>query len=322
MKNIAILTGGDSAEHDISILSAKTVLKNLNKSIYNGYLIHLKEGLFTAVINQKNILLNKEDFSLTINNKKIYFDAVFMALHGSPAEDGLIQPYFDKLNIPYNSCNSKISDLTFNKYQCNKKIKKIGFNCAKSYLHHANKKINIDMIIEKVGIPCFVKPNKSGSSYGISKITKKENLHIGISNGLRYDNNVIIEEFINGTEVSVGVFEDENRIQSLPITEIISYNDFFDYEAKYNGKSKEITPARINSKLTAEIQKTSIKIYQSMDLRGICRIDYIIKEDKPFVIEINTIPGLSEESIIPKQLKCANIKLSDFFELCLNKIIN
>ena len=229
MKNIAILTGGDSAEHDISILSAKTVLKNLNIKLYKGYIIHLKNGVFNALIEEKKIPVNIENFTFTLNQKKICFDAIFIALHGPPAENGMIQPYFDKLNIPYSSCSSEVSHLTFNKYQCNEKLIKYGFKCAKSFLYKSDKEININLIHKKVGIPCFVKPNASGSSYGISKVDNKENLYSAIENGLKYDNKIIIEEFINGIEISVGVFEKLDKIHTLPITEIISENDFFDF---------------------------------------------------------------------------------------------
>ena len=318
-KNIAILTGGDSAEHDISILSANTVLNNLDSNLFNGYIIHLKKGEFTAIINEERTTINKADFTLKIN-KKISFYAVFMALHGPPAENGMIQSYFDKLNIPYTSCNSSISKLTFNKYKCNEKLSKLGFNCPKSYIYKNNKKIQEEYINSLIGTPCFIKPNKAGSSYGISKVNKKGDLKTAIKNALKYDDEVLIEQYISGLEVSVGVFYNGKSIESLPVTEIISENDFFDYEAKYKGKSQEITPARITKELTESIQETTRNIYKRMNLSGICRVDYIIQKNNPFIIEINTIPGLSKESIIPKQLESANINLSDFFALCLNNL--
>ena len=173
MKNVAILTGGDSAEYDISILSANTVLQHLDAELFNGYIIHLKNNKFTALVNEKEIAINKRDFTFQLNKKLISFDAVFMALHGPPAENGIIQPYFDNLNIPYSACNSTISALTFDKYRCNNKLNKLGFNCAKSYIYKTGDKIDADSIIKNIGLPCFVKPNEAGSSYGISKLTKK-----------------------------------------------------------------------------------------------------------------------------------------------------
>ncbi|MBC8302420.1 MAG: D-alanine--D-alanine ligase [Pelagibacterales bacterium] len=313
MEKIAILTGGDSAEYNISLLSAKTVLEHLNTSKYKGIIVHLKNGEYT-IDNQK---INTSDFSYIKGNAKIKFDKIFIALHGPPAENGLIQDYFDSINLPYSSCNAKISALTFDKFECNSTLTKLGFRCANSMLIYSNKKFSETEIIDKVGLPCFVKPNGAGSSYGISKVTKKADLSKALKDAFLHDHKVIIESFINGTEVSCGVYFDGKQANALPITEIVSENDFFDYEAKYEGKSQEITPARISTQLTSEIQTTTIDIYKKMNLSGICRVDFIIQNDKPYILEINTIPGLSEESIIPKQLKVANISLSEIFDLLL-----
>ena len=313
MEKIAILTGGDSAEYNISLLSVKTVLKHLNSTKYKGIIVHLKNGEYT-IDNQK---INTSDFSYIKGNAKIKFDKIFIALHGPPAENGLIQDYFDSINLPYSSCNAKISALTFDKFECNITLTKLGFRCANSVLIYSNKKFSETEIIDKVGLPCFVKPNGAGSSYGISKVTKKAALSKALKDAFLHDQKVIIESFINGTEVSCGVYFDGKQANALPITEIVSENDFFDYEAKYEGKSQEITPARISNQLTSEIQTTTIDIYKKMNLSGICRVDFIIQNDKPYILEINTIPGLSEESIIPKQLKVANISLSEIFDLLL-----
>ena len=317
MKNIAILTGGDSAEYDISILSANTVLQHLNPELFKGYIIHLKDDKFTVLIKEIKIEVDKSNFTFEVENKRISFDAIFMALHGSPAENGLIQPYFDNLNIPYTSCNAKVSALTFNKYECNKKLKELGFNCATSFLYKKENNIDEQEIIDRVKLPCFVKPNGAGSSFGISKVMKKEDLTKAINSALQHDNKVLIEQFIDGIEISCGVYTNQNNIQALPITEIVTENEFFDYQAKYEGKSQEITPARISKKLTIEVQKLTTNIYKAMELSGICRIDYIIMNEKPYILEINTIPGFTEESIIPQQVKSANLKLSVIFESCL-----
>jgi len=317
MKNIAILTGGDSAEYDISILSANTVLQHLNPELFKGYIIHLKNDKFTVLIKEIKIEVDKSNFTFEVENKHISFDAIFMALHGSPAENGLIQPYFDNLNIPYTSSNAKVSALTFNKYECNKKLKELGFNCATSFLYKKENNIVEQEIIDSVKLPCFVKPNGAGSSFGISKVKKKEDLTKAINSALQHDNKVLIEQFIDGIEISCGVYTNKNNTQALPITEIVTENEFFDYQAKYEGKSQEITPARISKKLTIEVQKLTTDIYKAMELSGICRIDYIIMNEKPYIIEINTIPGFTEESIIPQQVKSANLKLSVIFESCL-----
>ena len=316
MEKIAILTGGDSAEHDISLMSAKTVLDNLNKKKYEPIIVYLTNGTYT-VENQK---LNTSDFSYIKNNTKKKFDKIFIALHGPPAENGLIQDYLDEIKIPYTSCNAKVSALTFNKFKCNEKLRQLGFKCANSILLYSEVNINEEKIIEKIGIPCFVKPNGAGSSYGVSKVTKKSDLLKSIKNAFSHDSQVIIESCINGIEVSCGVYYNGKEVKSLPLTEIISENAFFDYEAKYKGKAKEITPARISKRITAKIQKKTIDIYKKMNLSGICRVDFIIKEKEPYIIEINTIPGFSEKSIIPQQLKASNIDLEEIFDLCLRNI--
>ena len=320
MENIAILTGGDSAEYNISLLSANTVLYHLDKSKYRAFIVHLKDGIFEVLLDDKEVSINKNDFTFVLDSEKIIFNKVFMALHGPPAENGKIQPYFDKLNIKYTTCSSEVAELTFNKYKCNNQLLNLGFNCAKSIIHLKDEHIEIENIITNVGLPCFVKPNGAGSSYGISKVNKETELVNAIHKASEHDNEVLIESFVDGTEISCGVYFDGINITALPITEIVSENDFFDYEAKYEGKSNEITPARISEKLTSEIQNITIDIYKRMKLSGICRVDYIIQNDIPFIIEINTIPGLSEESIIPQQLKAANISLSEVFDLCLNNI--
>jgi len=317
MEHIAILTGGDSAEYEISLLSANTVLQHLNSELFKGYIVYLKDNEFTVLVNNQSIAIDKTDFSFTYNNKKIKLEKVFMALHGPPAENGLIQPYFDNLDITYTSSDAAVSSLTFDKYNCNTNLIELGFKCATSYLYHKGNTIDKQLIIDTVQLPCFVKPNGAGSSFGISKVKEKKKLVTAIDNALLHDNKVLIEQFIKGTEVSCGVFFDGKQVKSLPITEIVSENEFFDYQAKYEGKSKEITPARINPAITLKIQESTIDIYKKMKLRGICRIDYLIMNDNPYIIEINTIPGLSEESIIPQQLKSAKLKLGEIFEICL-----
>tara|TARA_Y100001968_G_scaffold330560_1_gene382772 strand:- start:1868 stop:2842 length:975 start_codon:yes stop_codon:yes gene_type:complete len=323
MKEIAIITGGDSSEYKISLESANIVLKNLNPKKFTGTIVHIKNGKWTAIIKDSHYKINKEDFSININNNKKYFDYVFMALHGPPAENGEIQPYFDNLNINYSSCTSEISALTFNKMKCNKRLLEIGFHCAKSLIYKKGNNININKIVNKLGLPCFVKPNQAGSSFGVSKVKSEKDIKNAINNALIHDNTVLIEQFIDGLEVSCGVITNQiGEIQAFPITEIISENEFFDYKAKYEGLSEEITPARINQDQKKAVQQTSIEIYKKMKLRGICRIDFIIMNNIPYIIEINTIPGFSKESIIPKQAKEAGISLLQLFESCIKNTLN
>ena len=319
MKRIAILTGGDSVEYDISIQSAKTVKENLDNKIFDGIIIHLKNNVFKAHYKDKIYNINYNDFSFIYNNEKIVFDIIFIVIHGAPAENGKIQKYFDKLAIPYTSCDSKTSNLTFNKYKCNKKLKELGFDIPNAYLYSKHKKNNIEKIINKIKIPCFVKPNESGSSYGISKIKSVNDLTNGINNALKYSLDVVIEEEISGIEVTCGVFFNTKtkKIHKLPITEIRTKEEFFNYKAKYEGKSQEITPAKIHPILSKKIYRITKKIYENLSLKGLCRIDYIISNNTPYVIEINTIPGLSDKSIIPQQIKVADLSLKEVFTMCL-----
>lgn len=321
MKNIAIITGGDSAEYNISLESAQTVLEHLPDDVH-PYIVHLKGEDWDVIIDEQYIPINKDNFSFAYENNTVQFDAVFMALHGPPAENGIIQTYFDVLNIPYTSCSAALSALTFDKYKCNTKLKEWGYSCATSLLLSEETSVNEQKIIEVVGLPCFVKPNASGSSYGVSKVSSQDELEKAINAAFAHDKQVLIEQFIDGIEVSCGVYADGKKVHTLPITEIVSENDFFDYEAKYEGKSEEITPARINESLTKNIQQNTECIYKQMGLEGICRIDYIIMNNTPYIIEINTIPGLSKESIIPKQIAAAGHTLAEIFEICLLNSMN
>lgn len=322
MKEIAIITGGDSAEYEISIQSANIVLKNLDSDKYIGTIVHIKDKKWTAIINSSHHKINKEDFSVEVNSERKYFDYVFMALHGPPAENGKIQPYFDDLKIKYSSCKSQVSALTFNKIECNKTLTELGFNCAKSLHHKKGDFININKITKILGFPCFIKPNQGGSSFGVSKVNSEYEIKDAINNALIHDDIVLMEQFIDGVELSCGVTIQQEIVKAFPITEIVSQNDFFDYKAKYEGLSEEITPARISEKQTKKVQQTSEQIYKQMNLRGICRIDFIIMNDIPYIIEINTIPGLSEESIIPKQAKEAGISLLELFDSCIENTLN
>lgn len=315
-KNIAIVTGGDSEEYSISIKSAQNVFNNLNQELFVPYLIELKNKKW-QLLNHNNSSIDKNTFTLNIEQKNIKIDIIFMALHGSPAENGEIQSFFDNLKIPYTCCNSEVSELTFNKFKCNKLLERKGYNIAKSILHNNDNNIDLNDIFSKLTLPLFVKPNQAGSSNGISKIKKKDALLKAVKLASIHDKNIIIEEEIKGVEISCGVIRIKNNIHALEITEIISNNEFFDYDAKYNNESNEITPARITKKSTELVKNISKKIYEDLKLKGICRIDYILSEDKPYIIEINTIPGFSEKSIIPQQVIASGYNLKDFFSFCL-----
>ncbi|WP_185867055.1 D-alanine--D-alanine ligase [Blattabacterium cuenoti] len=314
MKKIAILMGGFSKESTISLKSGKVVYENLCRKEFNPYRIYLfKDRWFMKDENDKEYSINKQDFTV-YGVKDLKFDCVFNAIHGTPGEDGILQAYFELLKIPYTGCNFHHANLTFNKKYCLTFLKHFGINTAESFFLNKNQIFCKKKILNKVGLPCFIKPNRSGSSIGISKVYEEKNLFDAVQKAFLVDEEIIIESFLEGKEVSVGVFSFKNEIIVLPITEIISQNDFFDFESKYSGKSKEITPAKLLPNIEKKIQEIAKKVYEYLNLSGISRSEYIIVNEKPFFLEINTIPGLSKESIFPKQLETIGISLSDVFK--------
>lgn len=304
MKNIAILMGGTSREKEISLQSAETIYKNINHKKYNAYkILCLNKNLFQVIIHKKHIELDNTDFSFKLNGVKIKIDKVFMMIHGAPGENGELCSYFENKNIPYTSCNQKVSQITFNKFKCGQYLDFLGYNVPQANIH------GTDCIIK---FPCIVKPSCSGSSFGVSKVYHQKDMQKAIDYAKDHDNEVIIEEFVNGREFTCGVFKTKNKITTLPITEIISENDIFDYDAKYNGKASEETPAKLTNEIEEKIKKISKKVYGELELCGIVRVDFIVEKTTPYIIEINTVPGFSEESIVPKMLKCANINITEF----------
>jgi len=324
MKKVAIIMGGYSSEYQISLKSGNVVYQFLDQNLYKGYRIHILKDKWVYVDEQDNEFpIDRNDFSVTVNGEKITFDVVFNAIHGTPGEDGLMQAYFELLGIPQSSCDYYQAALTFNKRDLLSVLKPYGIKTATSYYLNQGDAIDEEAILKTVGLPCFVKPNKSGSSFGISKVKTKDELAYAIVNAYKEDNEIIIESFLDGTEVSVGVINYKGNITVLPITEIVSENDFFDYEAKYLGKSQEITPARISPEMTAKVSAVAKKAYEVLKMSGFSRSEFIIVNDEPHMLEMNTIPGLTTESLIPQQAKEAGISLTDLFtnalELALNK---
>lgn len=324
MKNIAIIMGGYSSEYQISLKSGNVVYQNLDQAKYKGYRIHIfKEKWVFVDENDNEYTVDKNDFSVTVNGNKVVFDCVFNAIHGTPGEDGLMQAYFELLGIKQTSCDYYQAALTFNKRDLLSVLKPYGIKTATSFYLNQGDEIKIDEIIEKVGLPCFVKPNKSGSSFGISKVHKKEDFLTAVENAYEEDDEIIIESFLDGTEVSVGVINYKGEVIVLPITEIVSENDFFDYEAKYLGKSQEITPARLTPEIELRVREVAKKAYEVLKMSGFSRSEYILVNGEPHMLEMNTIPGLTNESLIPQQAREAGISLSDLFsnaiELALNK---
>ena len=323
-QNIAIIIGGYSIESQISLKSGEVVYENLPDDKYNSYLIHIEkdEWFYKSPYGEK-YNINLSDFSLCINDEIIYFDCVFNAIHGEPGENGFIQAYFNILNIPHTSCDMYQAAITFNKRDCLSILNSYNIPMAISYPLSKDEEFNPKEVINCVGLPCFVKANKAGSSFGVSKVYKLEELQKAIDNSFEFDNELIIESFIDGIEVSVGVLNYKNNIIVLPITEIVSENDFFDYDAKYNGKSQEITPARISKKQEENVKNIAKKIYTLLGMKGFSRSEFIFRGDVPYFLEINTVPGLKRESILPKQAEHAGISLEERFtnaiEMALSK---
>lgn len=314
-KNIAIIMGGYSSEHNISIKSGNVVFKYLDTNKYNAYrIIITKEKWFYLDDENQEHPVEKSDFSIYVDGEKIQFDCVFNAIHGTPGEDGLMQAYFELLRIPQTSCNHYEAALTFNKRDLLSTLKPYGIPCATSYFLNKGQTVDEDAIVDKVGLPCFVKANRAGSSYGVSKVHKKEDLGSAIESAFKEDTQIIIESFLDGTEVSVGVITYNNEVTVLPVTEIISENDFFDFEAKYMGKSKEITPARISATQESNVKKLAEHIYKILGLKGYTRSEFIFIGDEPHLLEVNTTPGLTEESLLPQQAKTAGISLEELFD--------
>jgi D-alanine-D-alanine ligase len=261
--------------------------------------------------------VNRSDFSITVASKKITFDCVFNAIHGTPGEDGLMQAYFELLGLPQTSCGYYQAALTFNKRDLLSVLKPYGIRAATSYYLNKGDVINEDAIIEKVGLPCFVKANKAGSSFGISKVYRKEQLADAIDKAYKEDDEIIIESFLEGKEVSVGVITHQGKTRVLPITEIVSENDFFDYEAKYQGKSQEITPARLTPKEEENVRQAAQLAYEVLKMKGYTRSEFIFIDEVPYMLEMNTTPGLTDQSILPQQAKAAGISFTELFESAL-----
>ncbi len=316
-KNIALLAGGYSGEYVISIQTAETIEKNLDSSLYNVYKIIINKDEWYHDHVSKKISVDKNDFTLKIGGEKIKFDCVFIAIHGSPGEDGRIQGYLDMLHIPYSTCNSIVSALTFNKSYCNKVVKAFNVvNIANSEHLIKGEPYSMGAILDVLKLPVFVKPNESGSSLGVSKVKHVEELLPAIEKAFKEDNQVLIEEFIEGRELTIGVYKANGYLHALPATEIVSKNEFFDYEAKYTpGVTNEITPAKIDNKLKEQLESKAMYIYRHLNCRGIVRMDFILQRgsNKLFFLEVNTMPGQSENSIVPQQVRASGRTLKEFY---------
>ena len=311
-KNIAIIMGGFSSEFKISLKSGQVVYETLDPTKYNAFRIHIFKDKWVYVdANNGEHPVDKNDFSITVDGVKTNFDCVFNAIHGTPGEDGFMQGYLELLGIPQTSCNMYQAALTFNKRDCLSALKPYGIKTAESYYVNLGDAIDEDAIIAKVGLPCFVKANKAGSSFGISKVYKKEEFKKALEVAFKEDDEIIIESFLDGIEVSVGVITYKGKVTVLPITEIVSENDFFDYQAKYLGQSQEITPARLTEEQEEKVNTVAKKVYEVLKMKGFSRSEFIFKDGEPHLLEVNTVPGMTKASILPQQAAVAGISFVD-----------
>ncbi len=317
-KVLGIAMGGHSSEREISLESGNTVFKALSDSQWECFRIIVDKNYWSVIDpHEKHYPLDLNTFTFKMKKKIVHFDVVFNAIHGSPGEDGQLAEILEQLEIPHTSCSQQIAALTFNKKDCIEKVKELEIPVAKSFIFNKGQSSNIHGIEKKVGFPCFVKPNRSGSSYGISKVYEKKFLKNAIDTALKEDTQLIIEAALVGVEITVGAYCIDGEVIILPITEIVSENDFFDYNAKYNGESQEITPAQLDDITKTEVHASVKKIYHQLKLKGVCRTEFIIVEGVPHLLEINTVPGLTAASIVPQQVSAAGIKMSDFFDSLL-----
>jgi len=325
-KKIALVTGGYSSEAEISYQSVITVNNNVDRDRYDVYRIDITpEEWFYKNENEEHVPVDKNDFSMTVNNKKINFDAVLMCIHGTPGEDGKLQGYFDCIGLPYTTCNAATSALTFNKRYTVAVASFAGINVAKSLHIFRNDVINEEDIFKQLKFPVFVKPNNGGSSIGMSKVNQpSEEMGVALQKAFKEDDQVLIEEFIAGRELTIGVFKTKGEIITLPITEVISKKDFFDFEAKYKGFSEEITPAKVDESIAEKVRAAARKIYSVLNCSGVVRIDFIYNEEKgePFMLEVNTVPGQSAASIVPQQVKANGWTLQQFYTALIEECFN
>jgi D-alanine-D-alanine ligase len=314
-RNIAILAGGFDAERVVSLKSAQVVKQNLDSEKYNLFVIEFDSEKW---ISETGSEIDKNNFTILVDNKNVKFDACFMAIHGSPVEDGKIQGYFEILGIPYTGCDGRTMAITMDKILTKEILQNTyGVKTAKFEVYRRGEEI-LESKFEHLGFPMFIKPNSVGSSFGVTKVKEKSQIKKAIEDALIHDDVVIIEEFIEGREFAHGVLQEGDKLHILPITEIISENEFFDYQAKYEGKSKEVTPAEnLLESITKQMYETTEKVFRIMNCKGLARVDYLLKGDELYFLEVNTIPGLSEASIYPQQLNAYGLSLKEGFGIIL-----
>lgn len=318
--NVAVICGGYTAEQNISLMSGDVVYKNLDPDIFNPYKVVISKDAW--LVEPFNTPVNLHDFTFIMGAETVQLQAAFIAVHGSPGEDGKLQGYFEIKGIPYTNCGVFASAVTFNKFFCKESIRQLHIPMAAGVLVCKSDLLNEQIQeIHKMQFPVFVKPNNNGSSYGVSKIKNAEQVEAALVHAFEFDNEVLVEEGVHGTEVTCGVYSHKGKIISLPICEVVSGNhEFFDYTAKYTaGESDEIIPARISDEIASEVCRYSEMIYKHLGCKGVIRIDYIVNNHKPFFLEVNTVPGLSESSIVPKMVQATGMRLTDFFTILITE---
>lgn len=310
-KNIAVVWGGYSSEKEVSERSAQGIFDYLDKTLYNVTKICIDQHEWYAEVNGIKYIVNKNDFSIEVTGNHIKFDFAYIIIHGTPGEDGPLQGYFDMIKTPYSSAGLLTCALTFSKFTCNNFLKSFGYKVANSILIRENESYNSQEIVDYLKLPLFVKPNVGGSSLATTKVKKAESLDLAIKQAFDEANEVIIESFIDGIEVTCGAFRSKNGKTILPLTEVVTHNEFFDYKAKYEGEVEEITPARISEDLTKNIQQLTSALYDLLGAHGIIRADFIINNNEPVLLEVNTVPGMTETSFIPQQVEAAHLNMTD-----------
>jgi len=312
-RTIAIVAGGDSSELPVSLRSAQGIYSFIDKERYNLYIVEMQGKRWEVVLpNGEKAPIDRNDFSFTENGEKKMFDFAYITIHGTPGENGILQGYFDLLEIPYSSCNVLVSAITFNKFTCNQYLKGFGIRVSESMVLRKGFEILDDEVINKVGLPCFIKPNAGGSSFGVTKVKTKEDIQPAIEKAFGESDEVIIEAYMQGTEITCGCYKTKDKEVVFPITEVVTSNEFFDYDAKYNGQVDEITPARIPEETAERVRLLTSAIYDILGCDGIIRIDYIITEgEKVNLLEINTTPGMTATSFIPQQVRAAGLDIKD-----------
>ncbi|WP_337420029.1 D-alanine--D-alanine ligase [Phocaeicola sp.] len=310
---IAIVAGGDSSEHDVSMRSAEGIYSFIDKNKYTLYIVELTKKKWEALLpDGSRAPIDKNDFSFSHDGQKVKPDFAYITIHGTPGENGILQGYFELLGIPYSTCDVLVSAMTFSKFTLNQYLKGFGVRVAESLLVNKRHGISDEDVIEKIGLPCFIKPNASGSSFGVTKVKTADQIQPALKEAFAESDDVMIEAFMDGIELANGCYKTKDKSVVLPITEVVSKNEFFDYNAKYKGEVTEITPARLSPELTDRVQKLTSAIYDILGCKGIVRVDYIITEgEKINMLEINTTPGMTATSFIPQQVRAAGIDIKD-----------